>query len=264
MIEKKIHYCWFGGNPIPDNLKKCISSWKKTMPDYEFIKWDESNFDLDICQYVKEAYESKKWAFVTDYVRLYVVFHYGGIYLDTDVETIRSFDSLLKLPAFMGFEDSNKKNKEVNTGLGFGSVKGNPIIKEMLDDYENRAFIKDSGELDTTPCPQIQTRLLVKHGLKLDNTLQYLDDIVIFPTDYFCPMNQVNGKMSLTDNTFSIHHYFDSWNSESDRYRRELRMKYAHFGFFLSNILSTFVAYRKYYGLLGMVRELINKVNEKK
>lgn len=262
MIEKKIHYCWFGGKPIPENLQNCINSWKEKMPDYDLILWNESNFNLEVCNYVKEAYKSKKWAFVTDYVRLYVVYNYGGIYLDTDVEVIKKFDDLLKFPAFIGFEDSYRKKKEVNTGLGFGSMKGNPIIKEMLEDYHKKSFIKKDGSLDLTPCPKIQTELLLKHGLKLDNTYQNLENIIVLPTDYLCPMNQSNGKILITNNTYSIHRYFDSWNNSADKYRRELRMKYSKYGKLISNVVSITIAYYKYFGFFGMIKEIGKKLRK--
>lgn len=264
MIPKIIHYCWFGGKEIPDNLQKCIESWSKIMPDYEIKRWDESNFDINICKYIKDAYDNKKYAFVSDFVRLYVCYEYGGIYLDTDVEVIKSFDDLLELNGFMGFEQSDKKELEVNTGIGFGVQKGIPIIKDFLDDYFNRSFFKADGSLDLTPCPQIQTSILKEHGLICDGSKQRVCDLEIFPVDYFCPMNQINGKINITSNTYSIHRYFDSWNTPIDRRRRELRKKFSFAGKFISNAISSLIVYFEFYGIFKMWPKLFGKIKELK
>jgi len=152
-IPKVIHYCWFGGNEKSKLIKKCIDSWKKYCPDYEIKEWNESNFDIEINNYVKEAYEAKKWAFVSDYARLWIVYNYGGIYLDTDVELIKSLDNLLNYKAYFGSEDG----KLINTGLGFGAIKDNEFVKKIKDDYEYIHFIKDDGTYDITPCPKRNT-----------------------------------------------------------------------------------------------------------
>jgi len=264
MIPKVIHYCWFGNKEIPDNLQKCIDSWKKIMPDYEIKRWDESNYDINKCPYIKEAYEAKKWAFVTDYARLDICYTYGGIYLDTDVEVLRSFDDLLNLDGFFGMEQGESNiPSEANTGLVLGMKKGLKMGKILRDEYHKKHFKKEDGTFDLTPCPIIQTATLKKYGLKLDNTIQNINGITIFPTDYFCPMNQYTGKISITENTYSIHHYFASWVNPADQYRRELRMKYSKYGSFLSNILSTYMAYKKHYGFTGMWSEIINKLKNK-
>lgn len=260
MIPKKIHYCWFGGKEMPDDLKKCIDSWKKYMPDYEIIRWDESNYDTNKCDYIKEAYDAKKWAFVSDYVRLDVCYTYGGIYLDTDVEVIKSFDNLLELKAFCGFEIGKKKQpNEVNTGLGFGMEKGFKLGRMFLEDYHLKHFKKSDGMYDMTPCPKIQTKILREKGLLLENKIQVIDGMTIFPTEYFCPMNQYNGKITITKNTYSIHRYFDSWDDVADKVRRNLRIKYSFMGNVLSNIISTIISYSKYYGFFGMWKEILRR-----
>ena len=209
-IPKMIHYCWFGGNPLPEKALKCIESWKKYCPDYEIKRWDESNFDITYNKYVNEAYKSKMWAFVTDVVRLYVVYTYGGIYLDVDVELLKGLDDLLKYNAFMGFE--NQKN--INTGLGFGALKNNQIIYEILKDYDDISFITEDGNFDLTPCPQRNTVILNKNGLIQNNTMQIIDGMIFLPTEYFCPKDYGTGKLEITGNTYSIHHFCASWHTK--------------------------------------------------
>jgi hypothetical protein len=218
MIPKIIHYCWFGGNPIPSLTKKCIKSWKKLCPDYEIILWNESNFDISDCPiYVKQAYESKKWAFVSDYVRLKVVYDNGGIYLDTDVELIKSLDTLLSYGAFFRFESDGGC---VATGLGFGAEKGNNVVRAMMDDYEGISFVKEDSSFDLTPCPVRNTRTLYRFGLKQDDSDQILDSNVrILPSEYLSPIEYSTGKKTLTENTISIHHYQSSWIKKSLRIR---------------------------------------------
>ena len=221
MIPKKIHYCWFGGNPLPTLTKNCIKSWKKFCPDYEIILWDESNFDISACPaYVKEAYESKKWAFVSDYVRLKVIYDNGGIYLDTDVELIKRIDHLLENGAFFGFESDGGC---VATGLGFGAEKGNQIVEEMMKDYDGVSFIKEDGSFDLTPCPVRNTNTLYRFGLKQDNSDQMLvGSVRILPSEYLSPILYSTGKMTLTENTVSIHHYQASWVKRSVRIRTRI------------------------------------------
>lgn len=263
MIPKVIHYCWFGKNEMPEKNKKCIESWKKIMPDYEIIEWNEDNYDITKCPYIKEAYDAKKWAFVSDYARLDICYNYGGIYLDTDVEVIKRFDDLLFLEGFCGFEiGKNNVSNEVNTGLVLGMKKGLEIGKILLNDYRNRHFKIDVDKLDLIPCPVIQTETLKKYGLKLNNSKQCIKGLSIFPAEYFCPMNQYTGKTIVTNKTYSIHHYSASWFLPADQYRRELRMKYSRYGNFLSNLLSTVIAYKKYYGIVGMWGKILSKLKK--
>lgn len=263
MIPKVIHYCWFGGNDIPENLQRCMDSWKQFMPDYQIQRWDESNYDIGKCDYIREAYAEKKWAFVSDYVRLDVCYTYGGIYLDTDVEVLKSFDELLSLDGFCGMEiGKNSKPNEVNVGLGMGMCQGQEMGRILRDEYHTMHFKKRDGSLDLTPCPTIQTHTLKKYGLKFVNEVQNINGLTVFPTDYFCPMNQYTGNIQLTPNTFSIHHYFASWVRPADQMRRRLRQEYSKFGKVIAEVLSTFIAYRKYYGMFGMWKEIIKKLRE--
>lgn len=209
MIPKTIHYCWFGRNPKPKLTEKCIKTWKKLCPDYEIIEWNEDNFPLDAMPlYVRQAYEAKKWAFVTDYVRLQIVFDHGGIYLDTDVEIIRPLDGLLNNRAYFGFED----DKYVNTGHGFGAEKGCAILKEIMSDYADIPFNLENGEFDKTPCPRRNTEAFLRCGLVQNNTRQCIGDgVLILPSEYFAPKNWKTGELNITENTYSVHHYDASW-----------------------------------------------------
>ena len=213
MIPKIIHYAWFGNNPLPESVKTCIESWKKYCPDYEIRCWNESNYDYKLTQYTHEAYVHKKYAFVTDYLRLDILYRYGGIFFDTDVEVIRGFDPLLKYTGFTGFEHGEYEDYPVNVGIGvgIGVEAGNPIIKAMLEDYAGRVFIRADGTLDMTPCPTFQTRVLKRFGLILENRQQDLGHIVVFPTEYFCPKNYYTSEVTITSNTYSIHHYAATW-----------------------------------------------------
>ena len=211
MIPKKIHYCWFGKKPLPRKAKKCIASWKKYCPSYEIIEWNENNFDVELNAYTKMCYEEKKYACLTDYVRLYVIEKNGGLYFDTDVEIIRSFDDLLEQEAFFGFENSTY----VATGLGFGAVSGNRLIQEMLREYD---FLLD-GLHGTRGCPILNTQALTKNGLRQDGSKQVIKGAGIFPSDYFNPLNSATGEMVKTNNTYSIHWYSMSWLSPLKRLR---------------------------------------------
>lgn len=215
MIPKIIHYCWFGGNPKNKLFDKCFKSWKKYCPDYEIIEWNEENFDISSCPlYVRQAYDAKMWAFVTDYVRLKVVYDCGGIYLDTDVELKKKIDKLLEHSAYFGFEDGI----HVATGLGFGAVKGHLILKELMEDYEGIPFILENGEFDRTPCPTRNTSIFRRHGLKQKDEKQLLDDdILILPSIYLCPISYQTGSYHHSRKTISVHWFSASWQSENER-----------------------------------------------
>ena len=207
-IPKKIHYFWFGKGKIPELHQRCIDSWYRICPDYEIIRWDESNYDITKNQYMEEAYQSKKWGFVPDYARLDIIYEYGGIYLDTDVEVIRPFDELLYLDGFAGFESKNL----VALGLGFGAKPKNQCLKKLLDDYKNQSFFNLDNSLNLTPSPILQTKVLKKMGLELNNKFQVIEDLAILPAECLSPDN--NMIPHITENTFSIHHFAGSWTSE--------------------------------------------------
>lgn len=230
MIPKIIHYCWVGNAPKPKSVLYCIESWKKFCPDYEIREWNESNYDFTKNKYMKQAYEAKKWGFVPDYARLDIIYEYGGIYLDTDVEIIRSFDELLDQEAFMGFEETGEKTYYVNCGQGFGAVPHHEIIKKARDLYEHVSFYKEDGTLNMLASPHYTTQTLRQFGLVQKNYQQDLKKIKIYPTDFFCPKNFRTGKLIITQNTFSIHHFTASWLEDKIKkeleYQQKLETKY--------------------------------------
>lgn len=205
-IPKVIHYCWFGRGKKPKLLKKCIKSWKKFLPDYEIIEWNEDNFNINTNIYVKQAYKSKKYAFVADYARLYALYNYGGIYLDTDLEILKSLDDFLVYDAFVGFEEKNFCSCGV-----IGSKKKNIIIKSCLDIYENMEFINKDGTLNQKTIPSILTETCLNYGLKLENREQDINVMHIFPKTYFYPLNYDSVNTDFTENTYAIHHFAGSW-----------------------------------------------------
>lgn len=214
MIPKIIHYCWFGRAEKPKLAKKCIESWKKYCPDYEIIEWNEDNFDVNLNPYTRICYEQKKYAFLTDYVRLLVVYQQGGIYFDTDVEVVKSLDDLLKNEAFFGFEN----DKFVASGLGFGAEQKNKVVEQMLLEYEQ---VLD-GEHGTIKCPKLNTDALLKFGLLLNGEFQMVNGAVVYPKEYFNPYDDPTGRLKKTRNTYSIHWYAKSWMSKKTIIRSKL------------------------------------------
>jgi hypothetical protein len=213
-IPKIIHYCWFGKNPLPGDVQKCIESWKKVLPDYELMLWNEDHFDLTSNQFVYEAYSNKKYAFVTDYVRLFALYNYGGIYMDTDVEVIKNLDVFLSHRAFTSFENESF----IPTGL-MASCKEHEWIGALLETYKDRKFVLDNGKLYNVPNTKTITDLTVsKYNLILDNSYQVLEgDIHIYPADFFCAKDWRTGKIHKTDNTYTIHHFMGSWVPKKDK-----------------------------------------------
>lgn len=214
MIPKKIHYCWFGGNPLPKSAIKCINSWKKYCPDYEIIEWNEQNFDINSNAYTQKCYSDKKYAFLSDYARLLIIKQYGGIYLDTDVELIKSLDPLLENSAFFGFEN----DELIATGLGFGAEPKNILIDEMLKIYDSFLW----HEVQYIPCPILNTDALLNFGLVQNGRYQNLTHGVVYPIDYFNPYDNPTGKLTITSNTYSIHWYSKSWLSFGDILRSKM------------------------------------------
>jgi len=210
-IPKVIHYCWFGKGKKPAIAEKCMKSWKKYCPQYKIVCHNEENFDITQNRYAKEAYEAGKWAFVSDYVRLKVLFDEGGIYLDTDVELIKPLDKLIEENGYMGFDD----NGVVSTGLGFACEKGNELVGALLADYDDISFILPDGSYDLTPCPDRNTKTMVRLGMDLDKKDQVFMGIQMLSEEYLCPMKYYSGKKIITKNTYSIHHYCASWISKT-------------------------------------------------
>lgn len=207
MIPKIIHYCWYGKKKMPRVVRKCIKSWKKFCPEYEIVCWNEENTNFHYNSYLWEAYQKKRWAFVSDVVRLMAVYEYGGIYLDTDVELLKPIDSLLINQAYFAKETLER----VATGLGFGAEKHNWVVNLLLQDYKESHFIMENGQLDQTSCPKRLTKVLREIGLEEGSDIQNLNGCMIYPPEYFCPRQFGSKVIKITDNTYSIHYFRGSW-----------------------------------------------------
>lgn len=217
MIPKIIHYCWFGGKEKPEKVIKCIQSWKKYLPEYEIIEWNESNFDIAAYPYAQYCYDNRKWAFLSDFARLVIIEKHGGIYFDTDVEVLKSFDDLLQYDAFYGFEN----NEFINTGEGFGAVKGHATVTAMKDVYLSLKH-NSEGSFPVAACPALNTEALLPLGLKPNGKRQNVAGAEILPIDYLNPYDDPTGKLIKTDNTYSIHWYSKSWLSKGTILRSKL------------------------------------------
>ena len=218
-IPKVIHYCWFGPDPLPDSARKYIRSWRRYCPDYRIVEWNERNFNTDCNAYCREMVRRKKWAFLTDYIRLWVIYEHGGIYLDTDVQLLRSLEPLRERGPYMGFENTGR----VATGLGFAAEAGNPLILENLQYYEQME------DFDNVPsCPFITTEVLRRHGLS-DRTdcIQCIEGLYIYPEEYLCPKNERTGLITVTEHTYSIHQFDASWFEPEWKQSQQKRWKEA-------------------------------------
>lgn len=220
MIPKIIHYCWFGRNPLPESAVKCINSWKKFFPDYEVKEWNEDNFDVNIIPYTQEAYEAKKYAFVSDYARMWILYHYGGLYFDTDVEVIKSMDDIVARGPFMGIETLLTTDRlRVAPGLGIGAIAGMNVYKEILDFYSTSSFLTPNGDINTIAIVKITSDVLKSHGLLPKNQEQEVGGIWIYPQEYFNPLDDNTGKLVVTENTRSIHWYTKTWLGQQNPIR---------------------------------------------
>lgn len=220
-IPKTIHYCWFGRNPKPRLAEKCIKSWRKYCPDYEIIEWNEDNFDISAAPlYVRQAYDAKRWAFVTDYVRLWAMTRFGGIYMDTDVEVIKPLDRFLCHEAFSGFEDET----HIPTGI-MACEKDFPLFLELMRYYDTARFLDDEGNPITTTNVKIISDICLKAGLIPNNQFQIVQGFAIYPKDYFCPIIYASSTMKKTSNTTAIHWFSGSWLTaeEKRKYKKDYR-----------------------------------------
>ncbi|MCR2045727.1 hypothetical protein NSB25_00300 [Acetatifactor muris] len=213
LIPKQIHYMWFGGKRLPQNLQKCVNSWKEFCPDYEIIRWDETNYDVSKNLYMKQAYQNGAYGFIPDYARLDILYNYGGIYLDTDVELIRPLDELLYQEAFCGVE----KWQILNFGGCSGAVKGQQALKKLLDYREKISFIDENGMINKNTCGFYDTRVILDNGYKINGYNQKILGMNIYSYDYFHPYDYMTGQMFITENTFSIHHFNGGWLDEKLR-----------------------------------------------
>lgn len=249
MIPKIIHYCWFGGNPLPESAKKCIASWKKYLPDYQIWQWSEKpshdnanhnpnglstthplgeeekngkendlfdkilGFDVNIIPYTQQAYEAKKYAFVSDYARFWILYKYGGLYFDTDVEIIKPMDDILERGPFMGIEKTPTSNitPMINPGLGLGATPQMDIYRQILDSFHRMEFYSEDASINPFSMIPMVTKLFSELGFKANKEVEYVAETYIYPEDVFCPMDSTTGITTFTDNTVSIHHYDCSW-----------------------------------------------------
>ena len=219
MIPHTIHYCWFGKGEMPQLANDCIASWHKYMPDWEFHLWNEDNFDVNTIPYTAEAYAAGKYAFVTDYVRLFALYTFGGVYMDTDVEILKPLDDLLHLSAFTGYEGS--KYKPPVTGLMASEANG-IWVAEQLQAYNDIHFLQADGSYDTTTNTQRISAIMQANGFVCNGQKQQYKDITIFPSEYFCP-RQTTGEILLTNNTYCDHHFMGSWNNSSSGWKGSVR-----------------------------------------
>ncbi len=217
MIPKILHLCWLSGDAYPSKIQRCIDSWKKVLPEYEIMLWDTNRFPLEQSLWVKQAFEKKKYAFAADYIRFYALYHFGGIYLDSDVEVLKSFDALLELPYFIGQEKAGTMEAAI-----IGAEKGNSWIKHCLDYYQDRMFIKEDGQMDIRKLPEIMNDEIskIKPILNVDKgsisdfkLLDFDKQVVVLPSEYFSPKVFDSREVILTPNTHAIHHYQNSWFS---------------------------------------------------
>lgn len=219
MIPKIIHYCWFGRGEKPANVQKCLASWRKFCPDYQIIEWNEENFDIDAFRYTKEAYDAKKYAFVSDVARVYALYNYGGIYMDTDVEVLKAFDEILNSGIVLGFEEGDY----IATSFMAAEPSQN-LFKEFLNSYRNSCFVSSDGTLQTYTNVQKITKMLEEKGLQRNNQLQILaDGITVYPKEFFSPYDYINCVYEITDSSICVHHFFVSWMNWTSRAKKRAK-----------------------------------------
>lgn len=248
MIPKIIHYCWFGGNPLPESAKKCIASWRKFLPDYEIKEWNESNFDVNRISYTKEAYLAKNYAYVSDYARMWILYNYGGLYFDTDVEVIKGLDDIICNGNFMG-EESDEAHLDaydglcVNPGLGLGVSPKNKTIKLILDTYEYDHVYTWTGKITKNIVLRVSQCLRQYQKRDLGNGIFEQGGIIIYPPEFFCPKDYQTGKLSITENTRSIHHFMASWTSNDKSYCKKIVKHIKNIGYRILGTLKRTVTY---------------------
>lgn len=227
MIPKIIHYCWFGRNPLPEDAKKCIASWRKYFPDYEIKEWNEDNFDVNEIPYTSEAYAAGKYAFVSDYARFKIIYEHGGIYFDTDVEVIKPYDDILDRGPFMGAEiDGNEKKIKhpiVNPGLGIGAENEMPFFKEIINKFSTMSFWKSRDKINKYTMIPMVTEFLINVGMKPNKEIQNLGFITIYPADYFNPLDVSTGNLRLNNTTHSIHWFKASWQASQPKWLKKFK-----------------------------------------
>jgi mannosyltransferase OCH1-like enzyme len=222
MIPNIIHYCWFGGNSLPESAKKCIGSWVRYFPSYEIVQWNESNYDVSKIPYIREAYDAKKYAFVSDYARFDILYQEGGLYFDTDVEVIKPFDDIIQNGPFMGCEIDGGDGIKVAPGLCLGADPGMRIYKKIIDFYSTQHFLNSDGSINSETVVLKTTKILIENGLLDIPGEQDVCGIRIYPKDFFNPLNNNTGVLYTTNNTHSIHWYSMSWMNKREKIRRSI------------------------------------------
>ena len=254
MIPKIIHYCWFGGEK-PDSVLQFIEGWRKKCPDYEIKEWNENNFDINEAKFARESYAAKKWAFVSDYVRFAVLEQYGGIYLDTDIELLKSLDSMQKEPGYVGFEVH---------GVAAGVIAceaHNPIIRAVLETYQRTAFINKDGTYNLLTSPDYISNELVKVGFVRENIEQHLKGMTVYPSEWFYPYTLVSFQTNITENTVAIHHYAGSWLDEKSKYQLGIQKKLKWIPVKrLAIWISVAISETKYNGVKGLLYVVSNRL----
>ena len=273
MIPKIIHYCWFGRNELPKETVQCIESWKKYFPNYIIKECNEYIFDIKMCSYVEEAYNEKKWAFVSDDARVWILYNYGGVYFDTDVEVVKPLDDIVAKGAFMGCEVSydSKKGKErfsIAPGLGIAAPKGMEIYEEILRYYEKLHFVEKDGSLNMKTVVSHVTEMLKMRGFDpLKKEIQMVQGICIYPVEYFCPINYITGEVAFTENTRTIHHYMSSWRSKQEIKAYKIRQTVSKKCGEQTGIIVEFICIFPYrlverierYGMLGLFKRILKR-----
>lgn len=250
-MKKIIHYCWFGGKKIPNSVKKCIKTWKKYLPDYEIKEWNEENFDINVCPFVKEAYENKKWAMVSDYARIYALYQDGGIYLDTDVKILKNISNITDKEMFMGYEDSGY----VGTAVIGVKNPGSKYMKQILDFYNNlEHFYVESISNYTNPI--IITKILNQYEAKKDeNNITIIDnDIYIYPREYFYPLSYNYAEKVFTKNTCMVHLFKGTWTSRGEK---RTIIIYRKFGLKLGAVINSIINF-----VFNIKNKIINKLRK--
>lgn len=250
MIPKIIHYCWLSDDPVPQKFEDYIKGWHIQLPDYEFMKWDFTKFDINSSEWVKEAFHNKKYAFACDYIRLFAVYSYGGIYMDMDIEVIKSFNPLLDKPYMFAYE--GKKGQGIEAGC-FGAEKNNEFLRKCLGYYKGRHFVKEDRTFDTRPLPQIMQEVYNENGYNYQ----------FYNHEYFTAKSFNSGIVNVTQNTYAVHHFAGSWKTDAEKERiirlQSLSKKYGWFGKNYAEIKSA----KEDYGIDGVIELMKSKIGRK-
>ena len=220
MIRSVIHYCWFGRKPLPDLAQRCVASWRQHMPQCEVRRWDEDNFDVHAVPYTAEAYRLGKYAFVSDYARLWILYHHGGIYLDTDVELLKPLDDMLEQGPFMGQEqpeDPSDRALHCAMGLGMACQAGHPFVARMLQHYQSAHFVTWTGQQGATIVDTVRQLMADEPIEPVGDGIVRAAGFNIYPWPWLCPMNYFTGELKLQPQSHAIHHYAASWVDDIDR-----------------------------------------------